>query len=411
MASFSLASANAHAHGGNIECLAILANSSNPTLAFNRFMSDKYPKLSIVLKDPDQFFSTMRERFHAYRAIHINDPYMFDYSEIGIPLVADIATNLDRKILELQNNSNSSIKPREIIVATQYLRKLKEESQRILSRGSVGYIELMHFQYFYSRAIGHFDTHGFRAIDRWFLPLDRSLEGYQQLSIDQEYSLYIDQRFSVFQKTTTSEGFNAAASSFANAFSDPVELRQIWVPTNVALERDIFMRMMFKDIHFIGVTYDPILADGFLRPGGDFNMHDVRHESAKFFEKENYINTNHLNEYQIQQMNKEVDRWALELAYENSQIKNHDLKEAVNHLAFNFHHDRGYPLIPSVFLNRDKNLTAYLLYHAMIIGNQGMPFPFPAINLQRASKWLEKFWNERLSDEVKVVHQKVAPQS
>ncbi len=403
LALFCLAASPAYSHFGGVECLAPLLRDPNPTTALNSFMSAKYPKLAKVVKDPDAFLVEMRGRFNEYKKLHPDSPHGFDYSELGLPLVRDLAANLDKKIEELTGFRGSRIGDAERMVGLQYLKDLKAESDAILKEGAVGYRKLIEFSYFYSRAIGHFDTRFYRPSQRLFLKVDRVIEGYGQLSIEEEYTLYRLRKFEVFQLKSASTGFNLSSKPFETAFLNKSELKQVWVPTNAVLERDIFMRMMFKDIHFVGVTYDPIMADGFLRPGGDFWMHDLRHEAAKYFEKWRYIAEKNLSEEQVSSIDAKVDQWALDLSAAMSKVQDHDLQEAVELIAFSYHHDRGFPLIPSVYLNRRRDGFEHALYMMMKVSGQGVAFEMPIYNLERAHAWLTKFWTNRLPQEKEIL--------
>ncbi len=393
----------AYSHFGGVECLAPLLRDPSPTVALNSFMSAKYPKLAQVVKDPDAFIAEMRGRFNEHKILHPDSPHGFDYSDLGLPLVKDLLENLDKKIEELTSYSGSKIRNSELRVGLQYLKDLKAEADSILKKGAVSYRGLIEFCYFYSRAIGHFDTRFYRTSQRLLLRVDRSIEGYRQLSIEAEYSLYRLRKFEVFQLKSSSTGFNLSSAPFETAFLNKDELKQVWVPTNAALERDIFMRMMFKDIHFVGVTYDPILADGFLRPGGDFWMHDVRHEAAKYFEKWRYIAQKNLSEAQVSSIDSKVDQWALDLSAAMSKVRDHDLQEAIELIAFSYHHDRGFPLIPSVYLSRKRDGFEHALYTMMKVSGQGVAFEMPIYNLEKAHAWLTKFWTNRLPQEKEIL--------
>ena len=397
---------SAFAHMGNSECLRKYLNAAiDPGTAYNAFLKEKYPELKLVVEDPDHFIKTMRERFKVQLEKEPSAAYRFDYSEIGMPLVKDIDKNIDKKIIELQGEIGSKLPKDEVQIALQYLNDLKKEAQGILTRGKVNYEELVESSYFYSRAIGHFDTRFYKYTTRNFLKIDRYIDGYKQYSIQNEYDLYRKREFKIFHEESGIKGFTTASKKFEEAFKDQKELKTIWVPTNAELERDIFMRMMFKDIHFVGVTYDPILADGFLRPGGDFWVHDARHEAAKHYEKWKYLGEKQLSPAKAAIFDKAVDRWIVDLNQAITKVKDDDLREALDLLTFNYHHDRGFPIIPSVYLARKKDGVVYGLYTMMKVSGQIPGIKNPIYNIEKADKWLRKFWNNRLADEEKVLRE------
>ncbi len=377
---------------------------------FNEEMANRYPKLKMIFKDPDAFVATMRERFRLQKQLTPHQPLLFDYSDVGLPLLADINKALERKIQflsEIQRNQlyrgKSNISTDEIAVALQYLNDLHQEAQSAIQANAIRYLPLIELSYYASRAIGHFDAGEYSFAQRLYLQIDRNLDGYQQHSMADEYALYKERKFKLFHDKSASSGFQAAEGEFERVFADQDQLNIILVPTNEALDRDAFLRLMRYDIGLTGFTYDPIIADGFLRPSGDFLVHDLRHESAKYLEKIKYLQSHGLTHAQFSALGPAIDRWTIELNHETGEIKDPQLKEAVDLLVFNFYHDRGYPQVPSAFLNRKKDVVAFALYAMMKISGQGVPFRNPYRYLPQASEWLRNFWLARLDQEVDVV--------
>ncbi len=163
--------------------------------------------------------------------------------------------------------------------------------------------------------------------------------------------MYRRNRFELFPERSSSSGYRDSEDAFHRAFENTEKLELVLIPTNTYFDRDIFQRMMPYHIHFLGLTDMPVLSEGFLRPGGKFFIHDVRHESARAFEKFRYLEHYRLTQKQQDAMISKMDQWQLELNARIAEVQNSDLKHAIVFFAFNQHHDRGWPLLPSTYLS------------------------------------------------------------
>lgn len=384
----------------------------------DKYMAEKYPELKFVIEDTSKFQLEIESRFEAQKLIDPKNPHGFSFKEVAIPTVeyavSGIATklkSLDSFKTKLQGLINSKNpwnklfrkkiqrKLLELEIAEKYLIDLKAEGQKYLSENQITYRQSVEFLYFFSRAIGHFDARQFPFFSRMFLAVDRHLQGYEQYSMQTEYDLYKNRQFSVFQKESPVAGFKEAAKSFELAFADKNRLGTIFVPSHVSIDRDILIRLMNKNVNIIGVTVDPIAADGFLRPSGDFWIHDVRHESAKYQKREDYILHKQPTDEQILSLDKLQEKWMIELHQNMSKIENPHLKEAVSLMIFNYHHDRGYPMIPSTWINGKHNFVMHGLMTMLVVSGQGVGYWFPVTNTLKARTWINNFWLERLSEE------------
>jgi hypothetical protein len=414
---FSLFSAQSNAQNFFGICDSY-SKGENATDALQKHLSIRYPKLAFVFGDPERFFLTMRQRFEAEKSIHPHHPNGFDYSDVGLPLLQEMKPNLNRKIQYLEEKirieknrklgafaprSNETLIP-DLETGLEYLKELSAELEKHLTLNRISYYNTIRFSYYYSRAIGYFDPNEYSWSQRFYLEIDRYIDGFHPRSIKQEWGLYRDGKFLLFQeKSKIKNGFALSEELFENAFADQKEFNFALVVTNVALDRDALMGLMRHKIGLTGWTYDPIMADGFLRPGGDFFVHDPRHESAKYFHKIQYMKRHQLTEKEFDLMGPTLDRWYLELNHETAQVRDPNLKEAIDFLSFNVHHDRGYAMIPSKFLEKKKDLVAFGLYSIMAISGQGVAFGNAFRNLPRAREWLNTFWKNRLNEEIELL--------
>ncbi|MES2802178.1 MAG: hypothetical protein V4654_06770 [Bdellovibrionota bacterium] len=376
----------------------------------NQQMSQHYPHLKFVVENPDVFVAKMRERFNEQKIKTPNDPYMFDYSELGMPLVKDLVKDLDTWKAELdvkisKQSLNKDLFSRhqvkEMQILSDYSTALSKEAAGYLLTGKVTYKQIIEFAYFYARMRGSLEARTQTPLLRLYLFIDRTiLNGHHPKSAAQEYNHYLKRRFSVFTGKGFSPGFREAAAPFAKASFNPEKLETVWIPTNAPLERNIFMRLLSRDINFIGVTNTPILADGILRPSSDFWAHDARHESVKFFLLKNYKLKKELTQNQAEQLSINIDKWLVELNHEVANVENKELRGAIELLIFSYHHDRGFPLIPSVYLTPNKQVFYTIVLYAMQkTAGEEVQFSNPSQNLKAANIWLKDFWLKRVGEE------------
>ena len=213
-------------------------------------------------------------------------------------------------------------------------------------------------------------------------------------------------KMKIFQKKSSVTGFNIAQRPYLEALQHPKfqtnsnELSAIIVPINISIDRDILMRMLPTSISIVGITTEMFDADGFTRPTGDFWMHDIRHESARLLEIKKFIESREITNTEWQEFSRLQEGWYLEYQQEIEKIQDPDLKEAVDLLMFNYFHDRGYPLVPSVWESRSDMYIYYGLVFILTISGQGTGFKNVISNSNKASKWLDDFWKKRAPEEV-----------
>ena len=133
-------------------------------------------------------------------------------------------------------------------------------------------------------------------------------------------------------------------------------------------------------------------------------MHDVRHESFKYNEIQKYLAKNDLTQEQFDRLNVKMDDWLVELNQEVEKIQDPDLRAAVILTVFNFHHDSGYPIIPSAFLAFDKYKFVKFLYFMYQVSGHGDFFKNPYKNLDKANLWLKDFWRQRIDQEYQALN-------
>ena len=374
----------------------VVAPRTRTTVALDRHLATKYPELSPLLRNPDKFFSTMERRFEQQKQRTPGSPYDFDFSELGMPLVRSLHADLGAEL------SRQRARPatKESRVAIELLTKLTAEAGGHLERGTVGYKPLIELAYFTSRTLGHFH---FATLTRWqrtLLAADRRIQGYKALPLEEERTLYEQRRFDVFQVQSSSPTMRDAAPAFEHAFHNADKLESLWVPSTAAIDRDVLMRLMPKPIEVVGVTATPVQADGFLRPAGDFWMHDVRHSAVKLQKRERFIARNKLSPKTMAALDSKADAWNGQLEREVAKVEDKSLAAAIRLLAFNFHHDRGFVVAPSEYLGtKGRRWVPGLLYATLKVGGEGVEFGKPISNFRKADAWLTRFWQARLADE------------
>jgi hypothetical protein len=377
--------------------------------ALNAKVLKKYPQLAAVLSDPDAFMGQMRARFEAQKNIPGADPYGFDFSEWGVPALegmskalAEKANELDPLLIRVVPTQDPRVE--EHIGVAQLLDTMRKDIDGLLAQQAKGeplpYRRVQELSFFAARTIGLLDVPKLNLRDQVFLQIDRYLQGYEKGSLARESQRYHDNDWSLFQKTSPVDGFKAAEPTFERAFFNPDRLEMLALPTIDELGPEPFTRLAPYDMFIFGVTKDPAAADGFVRPGGDFFIHDVRHSSAIFHRREPYEQQHGLNDAQVQKLEKRIDLWKTELDAARAAIPDKQLRWAIGFVMFNYHHDRGFPMVPSSYTSDEAtHQVPQLLYMMLKLSNQPVGFDKPKQTLAKAQEWLNAFWAQRLPDE------------
>ena len=379
--------------------------------AYNREVTDKNPRLAQVLSDPDRFVADLEGRFEAQKAKTPDDPYGFDFSDYGLPVLQSLKGQLAGKIEKVQaqlDKLESASAPMRFAhraqiaehkAGLQYLAVLGHEIASHLDQGTIGYRRLIELSYFSARAMGHFDLGDLTLKDRAMLQVDRYMQGYRSTSIAEEQAHFADGKFSVFQADSPVGGFKPVQKPFEQAFFDKEKLSMIALPTTLDLSGAELMRLVPYNVFLLGVTDKPFPADGFVRPGGDFWLHDIRHSSAIFGKRQAYEAEHGLDEARSAKLQKKMDVWALDLETARAQVQDKDLGAAIDLLVFNSHHDRGLPIAPSSYLTEKVDLAPRALYATYRVAGQSTAFKNPGQTMDRAYAWLKAFWLPRLNEE------------
>jgi hypothetical protein len=364
--------------------------------AANRALVGKYPTLDVVLKDPDRFVADMSARFDAQKKLTPTNPYAFDYSDYGLPVMKGISAAVEKEIAEVEKGTDH---PAERAKGVAYLKELKADIDGHLSTGEISYRRTQELSYFVSEALGHFDHRRETAMQRAFLVIDRYLDGYTAKSLDQQIDNYHRNAFSVFDtRAAKSSGLDEFHDTFDKAFFSTDKLELISLPTMEPLNDDIFFRLNAYNLFPVGVAADPIAADGFVRPGGDFWVHDLRHSSDMFARRKVYESEHHMSEPQIRKLQKRIDVWRTELLGAIEKLPDKNLRGAVVFQAFNYHHDRGRPMVPSSFLPEKVDYTPKLLAMMQNVAGQDKGFKGQRY-VQESYQWLRQFWLPKLDEE------------
>ncbi len=403
--------------------LFLKKSTANDTSNFEKLNSEiikKWPELLEILKNPDSFTEKMDARFNQAKIKNPLDPYSFEYIDVVGSLLLDMNKTIDTKSNEIREiivNLTQSKKRFNFIyrlkysieeakIGLKYLGEIQKELSLILKMNSISYRQTIELMTFYTRLIGHFDRRSSPLWKRMWLEFDDYIiEGYKQLSIKEEYEIYQKRDFRLFRnERKPSRGFKLAEDIFLKAAFDPQKLNVILIPTKSDLDENILMSLLSRyKISLIAVAPTPVLADGFLRPSGQFWNHDMRHESAKYYQGELYAKRNNLTPIQRNEIREKIDYWYYEMKQSLKSVKDEQLKNAIIHIYFNFHHDRGYAFTPSTYLNWNLDHIPFGLQIGMLIGGQKLTFKNPKY-FWLADKWLREFWESRLEEELNIIN-------
>lgn len=379
--------------------------------ALNGTMKGLYPTLERALSEPDDYKAELQGRFEAQKKLTPDDPYAFDFSDYAVPVFTQVSKAIDKEVKELKDDikgyegrffKKKAIEERQ--VGLQYLGDLKAEIDDRVERKDFSYRRTQELGYFSSCALGHFDMNEIHPRDKALLPIDSYLQAEDKVGIEEEYRRYRDNEFSVYQKSARSiSGFKQVEKPFEEAFFNPDKMEVVNLPTLEPLGEDPFMRLQNKDIYLSGIAADPISADGFMRQGRLFWIHDVRHNSAIFSKKKRYEEERNLSSDQIKKLDRRIDVWNSELKHEIDQIEDRHLLNAVETVVFSIHHDRGHPLVPSVYEKNQLTPATKALRLMWGISGQDQRFDNPRKNFKQAYSWVEDFFSERREQEREIV--------
>lgn len=384
--------------------------SEEAYLATNKKLLDRYPQYASIVKDPEAYFKHIEELFEKQKKLNPEKPYQFDFSEYGMPVVKNMKDDLVSKIDEISVKLSKTTNPKkraEYEANLKHLKLLQQDVAKHLKNGKITYEDSYKLGHFYSRAIGLFDTDKMPIVDRAFLELDRKFQGYNPVSAKKELELYQKEEFSLFQKQSSVDGFQEAHGMFDKASFNKDKLEMVFIPSTEHLGADIFSRLVPHDIYFMGISNKLMEADGFTRSGGDFWVHDLRHSSAIFHKKKAYEAVTNVTDAQKLALKKRADLWKQELNKEIMEIKDKKTRSAIRLFMFNFHHDRGYPMLPSSYRQFDKvDSVPYWLHFMLTVSGQPRTFDKAHKRFPEGYEWLKKFWKKREMQENIIINNK-----
>lgn len=398
------------AHGKSGAPSLVTAEEQAEYERWNGVLATKYKDLAFMLRDPEQFLVDMRARFDAQKAITPADPYAFDFSELGMSGVKTMHEELVKRLPALRERASKARgkAAERLETGVRFYEDLEKDFSAVLTQGSVSYRRIHELAYFYSRAVGPFDVEQLTRFQMAMLRVDRGQQGFVELDVASEYAAYKQNAFTVFQSDTYINGFRRVEPWFDKQFFHPDGLQFVSIPSAVYLGRDIFHRLGWYPIHITGIASDgPIAADGFLRPGGDFWMHDMRHSSIINSEIVEYIENNRVSPEQLEKLRKTSDIWYRDMKAAMGAIKDPELKRAVRLTYFNLHHEQGFVVAPSSYDATRRGLyLSKILSKLMDISGQAKDTNGGTISIgkvEQAFEWLLDFWRPRYNEEVAIL--------
>ncbi len=369
----------------------------------------------------------MNRRFIAQKKATPSTPLAFDFSEVGMPSVREISNIIDKKRVELdalseklktQGSSyfwipNSIVKylPEpvrlahgkkllaDVEIGQKYLASLKSEVDKIIDRNKVNYIELLQLSYFSSRATGYFDRLNYSYKFKILMISEYLLQGYKDLPMAEEYQMYLERDFKLFQYRSANGSTRIGAEMIKEAFANKDKLEVIFLPTHLSVNLNVFYRLQPHFIYPLGIADHPISADGVLRHGGLFYAHDLGHSGLMYKGAAPYQGA--LAEAQVKLIRAKMDTWYSELLAEMSKVEDPALRVAIRQASFNIHHERGYPFAPSTYIIlKEPPKSSYLLFFLFELSGQMRSLGNrPYLMLPKAHQWLKDFWKEREDQE------------
>ncbi|RYZ99025.1 MAG: hypothetical protein EOP11_19950 [Proteobacteria bacterium] len=287
----------------------------------------------------------------------------------------------------------------DIELGQKYIRELGAEIQTAIKAGKVNYDQMLELSHFFTRAIGYFDRYGFNYKYKLFMELEYKIQGYKDLPMKDEYAMYKKREFFLFQKPSSNESTRIGSEQLQKAFANRDKLETIIVPTPLSLNLDVFYQLQPHYIYPVGISDMPIGADGVIRHGGLFYAHDMGHSGLMMDGMKPYFKD--IDDLNVPKVTGQMTEWYSQYLKALNKVEDKELRHAIRHLAFNIHHERGYPLAPSTYVNLKKPPgTSYLLFLMYEYSGQtpGMGKHAYA-NIPKAYAWLKEFWKVREAEE------------
>lgn len=394
----------------------------------NERQAQQNPQMAEVLRDPAAFFAKLESRFEAQKALTPEDPYAFEFADYGLPVLEDLSEALgqeDAKLLKsvqldalrktggksalLASSKTSPVtrffkpfavkKENERTLGRKFITELKKDIDSHLKSGEISYRRLNELAYFSARALGHFDHQELSAFDKTMLKIDRHFLGYNKNTIEGEYEKYLSNDAKVFAKPAGRRQIEWVSEAYETASNNLEKFEIANLPVARSVGPGAFMQLQPHDVYLMGVSAEPEAADGFNRPGGDFFLHDARHAAMIFTKRKLYEQHHNISPTQAQRLEVMTSVWKQEMVKEKKKLEDKELSYAIGLLSFNTHHDRGFPQLPSSFIEDDRDNVALALHAALKISGQPTGFSQPKKTLNQAYDWLREFWLERLPQE------------
>lgn len=396
----------------------------------------RYPEFEAVLKDPAAFKAEMNRRFLAAKAKDPAHALDFDFSELSMPTLKSMAEMVPGKLAELDKmkellreegripfwlpKSMAALVPKskrlelgrkmiaDIEVGQQYIRDLAAEVDAALKAGKINYGQMVELSHFFARGIGYFDRYAFDYKYKLLMLSEYKIQGYRDLPIQEEYKMYKDRDHFLFQMDSKNESTKVGSKLLEKAYANRDELETILVPTPLHLNLDVFYHLQPHYIYPIGVSDMPIGADGVLRHGGLFYAHDMGHSGIMMDGMKPYFKD--IDKLDVPKVTKQMETWYGEFLKELNKVENKELRHAIRHLAFNIHHERGYPLAPSTYDGLTKPPgTTYLLFLLFEMSGQTPGMGKKAYSkIPEAFRWIQDFWKVRKEEEARMLGKAVS---
>ena len=136
-------------------------------------------------------------------------------------------------------------------------------------------------------------------------------------------------------------------------------------------------------------------------------LHDYMHSALMWHWQRKWMQENGINEEQWARLSQASDMWQVQLKEHLLAIQDPQMRRTARRLAFNIHHEQGFPLLPSVFLTETKvNFTTRQLYFMEWIGGE-TPWTYKTMvrELDEAFEIVKDFWLSKLDEERAILEQ------
>jgi len=382
-------------------------------------LAQKYPELKYLLRDPQGFTDEVRLRFDLQKMKDPSKPLEFDYSEMGVPLLRDMISMMNKAIGDVEAKKlgiierifqkEKAIENKEIRI--RFMKELRDLMDEKVALNYVSYKDAIDLSYYHSRIVSYKgetkEPYYNQIASRIFR---KGIGANDAFTLKEEYRLFLARKErntiggnEFFSRSPMFGGYVEAREHYIGLLDDPDNINVIILPHAGDLEEDVLLWLNVYDVRLIGVTDQNIEADASVMSSAAFWFHDLSHDMLIRRKHDDYFSK--LTSNQKEMIKSRMETWRIQVDEMISNVKDEQLKRALLFVDWVTHHDVGYPQVPSIYRAPKAPAFAQQIYIGMLMTGQGRDLgKTPWRSIQGAYEHLQKFWFQFYEEEMSITN-------